>query len=92
LRRLARTATRAGRGQRNEIVITVLYAVAGALCLALAALLIVGGAAAPAPALRAATPGNGGLLLRDTLIGAVLLGALGVLLLGLAWRRRPGRL
>ncbi len=88
LRRQARSGLRTARGRRNELAITLLYAVAGALCLALAALLLVGpGPAAtlgPAIAGRAVAPATS---LRAELIGVVLLGGLGVILLGVALAR-----
>lgn len=88
LRRQARSGLRTARGRRNELAITALYALAGALCLALAALLLVGPgpAAALAPNLtdHATTPATG---LRAALIGVVLLGGLGVILLGVALAR-----
>lgn len=82
LRRGARGARRHG----NEIAITVLYAVAGALCLALAALLLTG-AVTPPPPTDAPLPARPGAGLRADLIGALLLAAAGVALLGLALRR-----
>ncbi|MDQ2809994.1 MAG: hypothetical protein M3Z04_24215 [Chloroflexota bacterium] len=88
LRRQARSGLRTARGRRNELAITALYALAGALCLALAALLLVG--PGPATALspnladHAATPATG---LRAALIGVVLVGGLGVILLGVALAR-----
>jgi len=89
LRHQARSGLRTAHGRRNELAITALYAVAGALCLALAALLLVGPgpvAAGLSPTLadHAATPATG---LRAVLIGVALLGGLGVVLLGVALAR-----
>ncbi len=89
LRRQARSGLRTARGRRNELVITALYALAGALCLALAALLLVGpGPAAvglsPTLADQAVAPARD---LRAVLIGVVLVGGLGVILLGVALAR-----
>ena len=88
LRRQARSGLRTARGRRNELAITALYALAGALCLALAALLLVGpGSTATLPPNltdHATAPATG---LRATLIGVVLLGGLGAILLGVALAR-----
>jgi hypothetical protein len=84
-----RRGARGARGRGNEITTTLLYAVAGALCLALAALLLTG-AATPGAATDARLPSGSGAGLRADLIGAVVLGAAGVALLGLAARRLRG--
>ncbi|MGI8589316.1 MAG: hypothetical protein ACR2M0_16775 [Chloroflexia bacterium] len=80
LRRRTR-ASRPTRGRGNELLLTALYALLGALCLALAALLFASSVAAPL-----STSGHPPAL-RGELIWAAALGALGVLLLGAALRR-----
>ncbi len=83
VRRRARAGVRTARKRRNELAITLLYAVAGALCLALAALLV---APFPTPAVEAATrlPAAAPPVFRATVVGAVVLAGAGVLLFGLA--------
>jgi hypothetical protein len=83
VRRQARAGMRTARKRRNELAITLLYAIAGALCLALAALLV---APSPTPAVEAATrlPESAPPLFRATVIGAVVLVCIGVVLFGLA--------
>jgi hypothetical protein len=83
VRRQARAGVRTARKRRNELAITLLYAVAGALCLALAALLV---APFPTPAVEAATrlPAAAPPVVRATVVGAVVLAGAGVLLFGLA--------
>lgn len=83
VRRQARAGVRTARKRRNELAITVLYAIAGSLCLALAALLVV---PSPTPAVQAATrlPESAPPAFRATVIGAVVLACAGVFLFGLA--------
>ena len=83
VRRQARAGVRTARKRRNELAITLLYALAGALCLALAALLV---APSPTPAVEAATrlPETAPPVFRATVIGAVVLAGIGVVLFGLA--------
>jgi len=84
IRRQALRSARAAGQRRNELAITALYAIAGALCLALAALLLTAEVAPPLQG-QARLPAAPGHALRGTLIGAVVLGAIGVVLLGLAF-------
>jgi F0F1-type ATP synthase membrane subunit c/vacuolar-type H+-ATPase subunit K len=87
VRRQARAGVRTARKRRNELAITLLYAIAGALCLALAALLVAPASIeAPTPAVEAATrvPEAAPPVFRATVIGALVLAGAGVLLLGLA--------
>jgi F0F1-type ATP synthase membrane subunit c/vacuolar-type H+-ATPase subunit K len=87
VRRQTRAGVRTARKRRNELAITLLYAVAGALCLALAALLIAPASLeAPTPAVEAATrlPEAAPPVFRATVVGAVVLAAIGVVLFGLA--------
>ncbi|HUS14203.1 MAG TPA: hypothetical protein VM536_04200 [Chloroflexia bacterium] len=92
LRGVARSSARTARRRRNELLITSLYALAGALCLALAALLLTNGLA---PAATSADGLSAPPDIRATVIGAVSLGGGGILLLGLAarsfrrWRLPP---
>lgn len=99
IRRQVRAGARTAGRRRNEVAITILYALAGALCLALGVLLLVPPAAPPGIQAAAREPLAPGPALRAELIGGIMLGAVGLLLLGLAaarfwawWQagRRPG--
>jgi hypothetical protein len=83
VRRQARAGVRTAHKRRNELAITLLYALAGALCLALAALLV---APSPIPAVEAATrlPESAPPVFHATVIGAVVLAGAGVFLFALA--------